>query len=83
MTHSMQVFNYADNPETSPETTEVDSVGFINRQTVSHQVRNKVDALSAYTDLLEADVTEAFLGKFNKLFIITSPELNRYYITEE
>lgn len=82
-TGATQIYNHAYNPGTSPSTNTLNELPAINEQNTS---KNKKDKLSAYAmlmSLLETDVTEAFLDKFAKLFIvIVQPDLPLWYATE-
>lgn len=82
-TGATQIYNHSYNPGTYPSTNTLDELIAINEQNTS---KNKKDKLSAYAmlmSLLETDVTEAFLDKFAKLFIvIVQPDLPLWYATE-
>ena len=74
--------NHSYNPSTAPSTSTLDELTTINEQ---HTLKGKRDKLTAYTELSKAlwtDVTEQFLDKFQKLFlIILQPELPLWYAT--
>lgn len=74
--------NHSFNPSTAPSTSTLDELTTINEQ---HTLKGKRDKLTAYTELSRAlwtDVTEQFLDKFQKLFlIILQPELPLWYAT--
>ena len=74
--------NHSFNPSTAPSTSTLDELTTINEQ---HTLKGKRDKLTAYTELSKAlwtDVTEQFLDKFQKLFlIILQPELPLWYAT--
>ena len=74
--------NHSFNPSTAPSTSTLDELTTINEQ---HTMKGKRDKLTAYTELSRAlwtDVTEQFLDKFQKLFlIILQPEIPLWYTT--
>lgn len=74
--------NHSYNPSTAPSTSTLDELTTINEQVTQ---KGKRDKLTAYTELSRAlwtDVTEQFLDKFQKLFlIILQPELPLWYAT--
>lgn len=74
--------NHSYNPSTAPSTSTLDELTTINEQVTQ---KGKRDKLTAYTELSKAlwtDVTEQFLDKFQKLFlIILQPELPLWYAT--
>lgn len=82
-TGATQISNHAYNPGTAPSTNTLNELTAINEQVTQ---KGKRDKLTAYTELLRAlwtDVTEQFLDKFQKLFlIILQPELPLWYVTE-
>lgn len=72
ITGSKQINSHAYNPSTVTEsgpnpTGEIDTV---NEQTKSQYVKPKMDAYAMLISLLEKDVTEEFLSKFKRLFLI-------------
>lgn len=78
------IYNTALNPNQSPTTDSLEEIKFINQQNTSNFVKSKVDAYAIIIDLLETDVTEAFIGQFKKLFLqVVSPELPLWYVTED
>lgn len=74
--------NHSFNPSTAPSTSTLDELTTINEQVTQ---KGKRDKLTAYTELSKAlwtDVTEQFLDKFQKLFlIILQPEVPLWYAT--
>lgn len=83
ITGQATINNHSYNPSTAPSTGTLDELTTINEQVTQ---KGKRDKLTAYTELLRAlwtDVTEQFLDKFQKLFlIILQPELPLWYATE-
>lgn len=77
------IYNTALNPSTAPSTDTLDELPYINNQNVTKYKKSKVDAYSIILNLLETDVTEEFIAKFKKLFlVVVSPELPLWYITQ-
>lgn len=83
ITGQATINNHSYNPSTAPSTGTLDELTTINEQVTQ---KGKRDKLTAYTELLRAlwtDVTEQFLDKFQKLFlIILQPEIPLWYATE-
>ena len=77
-----QIYNHAYNPGTAPSTNTLDELTAINEQNTSKSKKGKMDAYAMLIALLETDVTESFVDKFNKLFItVVQPELPLWYAT--
>lgn len=77
------IYNHSFNPSTAPSTDTLDELLTINDQNVTKHKRSKTDAYALLLSLLETDVTEEFIVKFKKLFlIIVEPELPLWYITD-
>lgn len=77
------IFNTAKNPDTEPTTNTSEEVAFINAQNVTKNMRGKLEAYSAYNDLIKTDVSEEFLSRFKKLFrAFASPDLPLFFIEE-
>ena len=69
------IYNHAHNPGTAPTTSTLTELTYIDDQNTQTQQKGKLDAYYLLQGLLKADVTEAFLRKFEKLFIqFVSPE---------
>ena len=82
-TGATQIYNHAYSPGTSPSTSTLDELPAINEQNTSKHRKDKLSAYAMLISLLETDVTESFLNKFRKLFlIIVQPELPLWYSTE-
>lgn len=83
LTGTTQIYNHAYNPGTAPSTATLDELTAINEQNTNKSKRDKMTAYSNLWSLLRTDVTEAFLDKFNKLFlIVVQPELQLWYVTD-
>ena len=80
---SKQINNLAYNPSTPPTTDTLDELETINQQTATKFKKSRLDAYGILSDILERDVTEEFIGKFKKLFlIIVEPQLPLWYVTD-
>ena len=83
LTGATQIYNHAYNPGTAPTTQALDELPAINEQNTSKSKRSKLDGYALLSSLLETDVTEEFIGKFKKLFlVVVQPELPLWYTTE-
>lgn len=84
ITGSRQIYNHATNPSTEPSTDTDEELTYINDQNIAKNQRGILEGYEALTMLLKADVTQEFLNKFQKLFlVIVQPEEPLYYIEEE
>lgn len=82
-TGATQIYNHAYNPGTAPSTQTLDELTAINEQNTSKHKKDKMSGYAMLISLLETDVTERFLDKFQKLFInVVQPELPLWYATE-
>lgn len=78
-----QINNHSYNPSTAPTTDTLDELPTINEQTSTKFKKSRLDGYGLLLDLLERDVTEEFMNKFKKLFlIIVEPQLPLWYVTE-
>ena len=66
---SSDIFNHAYNPDSEPSTQTTEEINYINEQNTRKHKRSKLDSYALLMNLLETDVTGAFLAKFNKLFM--------------
>ena len=74
--------NHSYNPSTAPATSTLDELTTINEQVTQKGKRDKLTAYMELSRALWTDVTEQFLDKFQKLFlIILQPELPLWYAT--
>lgn len=80
------IYNTALNPNQGPTVNEDGSpkeLAYINQQNTTSYKKSKVDAYAIILNLLQTDVTEAFIGQFKKLFLlVVSPELPLWYQTD-
>ena len=83
---STAIYNSANNPSTELGLTEDGKpveLSYINSQNTTRYRRSKVDGYANLYQMLVTDVTESFLVKFKKLFIVVvQPEAPLYYVTE-
>ena len=79
---SKAIYNHAYNPSTSPSTSTLDELTAINEQNTTNYKKSKLEGYTALWDLLVADVSEAFVKKFEKLFKqFISPERTWIYVS--
>lgn len=64
---SRAIYNKALNPNTAPTTEELD---YISEQNTTKYKKSKIEGYGLLMELLRRDVTEDFLKKFQKLFIV-------------
>jgi hypothetical protein len=78
------IYNHAYNPGTAPSTGTLEELPAINDQNTTSYKKSKMDAYSMLLDLMRADPTEEFIGKFKKLFIqVLAPDYPLLYETYE
>lgn len=83
MKGSKAIYNHAFNPSNEPTTLSLAELEYINDQNTTNYKKSYMDAYTQLIELLDTDVTGAFLDKFKPLFakfIYTKPDL---YITED
>lgn len=69
------IYNKALNPQSTPGTTSVEEVTYINQQDTSNIKKGKLEALADLWNMLDTDVTQEFLNKFKPLFmVVVSPD---------
>ena len=76
------IANAARNPATAPTTQSMDEFPYIDNQNVTKQKRSKLQAYALQLGLLENDLSETYIRKFEPLFarVIIDAE---YIYTEE
>ena len=72
MTGETSIANRAENPDEAPTTTTMDELTYINVQTTNKQKRSKVQAYALLDSLLQNDLTETYVRRFNSLFKINT-----------
>ena len=80
---SKAIYNQAMNPATEPTTATLPELTYINQQNTTNYNKSLMDAYAQLWGLLDTDVTEDFLKKFQKLFKqFVMPEHTHIYVTE-
>lgn len=80
---SRAIYNHAFNPNTAPSTSTMEELLTINDQNTTNYKKSKLEAYGLLWELLKTDVTDIFITKFKKLFIVvTAPDYPLYYTTE-
>lgn len=78
------IYNHAYNPSQTPSTSTTSELDFINEQNTTNFKKSKMEAYAQLWELIDTDVTEAFLDKFKKCFKqFVAPERPLLYVTEE
>ena len=80
---SKAIYNTALNPSSTPTTQSLEELNYINSQNTTNYKKSTIEAYGLLLSLLDTDVTEEFINKFQDLFLkIVQPELPLYYKTE-
>jgi hypothetical protein len=81
---SKRINNKSLNPSIAPTTNTLDELTTINEQITDGWKKSKLEGYANLMALVDTDVTEEFIGKFKKLFIVVvEPNLPLWYKTEE
>ena len=81
---SKAIYNSAQNPSTEPSTSTLNEITYINQQNTTNYKKGPLDGYTMLLELLDTDVTEEFLKKFQKLFKqFVKPEHTFIYVTED
>lgn len=81
---SKRINNVSYNPSTEPTTNTLEELTTINQQFTDGWKKSKLDGYNNLLALIDKDVTEEFIGKFKKLFIVVvQPNLPLWYETEK
>lgn len=81
---SKRINNVSYNPSTEPTTNTLEELTTINQQFTDGWKKSKLDGYNKLLALIDTDVTEEFIGKFKKLFIVVvQPNLPLWYETEK
>ena len=81
---SKAIYNQALNPSTEPSTASLEELTFINQQNTTNYKKSPLEGYAILLDLLNTDVTEEFIKKFNVCFKkFVSAERPLIYVTEE
>ena len=79
---SKAIYNHSYNPSTEPSTASLEELTTIDNQNTTQYKKSDMEAYANLLALLETDVLEEFLSKFNKLFIkVVAPDYPLYYET--
>lgn len=78
------VMNHAFNPSSSPSTSSLEELEYINDQNTTKYKKGKVEAYSNLLEILDDSVSEDYVAKFRDLFKqFVMPEDTLLFITEE
>ena len=81
---SKAIYNTALNPSTTPSTSSLDELTYINQQNTTNYKRSKLEAYGQLWELISTDVTTAFIDKFKVCFkLFVRHEQPLLYVTEE
>ena len=81
---SEATYNSALNPENAPGTDSREGLGYLNSQNKTLYTKSKLEGYANLLALVESDVTEDFLIKFRKFFLIVpEPDYPLLYETPE
>ena len=84
LTGSKRINNVSYNPSTIPGTGSETELDTINQQYVDTWKKGPAETVAFINELVKTDITEQFVGKFKKLFlVIVQPDYPLYYETEE
>lgn len=84
LTGSRQIYNNATHPATEPGTNTDEELDYIDSQNVTKSRKGKLEGYALLLSLIDTDVTQEFLNRFQKLFLtMVQPEEPLYYITED
>ena len=78
-----QINNRAENPDQNPTTGTMDELTYINIQTATKQKRSKLSAYALLDNLLQDDLCETYVHRFNSLFKRILVPAKYIYISEE
>lgn len=83
MQGSKAIYNHAYNPSTTPSTGSLEELSYINDQNTTNYRKSKLGGYADLISLIETDVTEPFIQRFKKLFIvILAPDYPLLYVTD-
>lgn len=81
---SKAIYNQAMNPSTSPTTSALEEITYINAQNTTNYKKSPLEGYSILLDLLNTDVTKEFIDKFKICFkVFVQPERPIIYVSEE
>lgn len=77
------IYNSALNPSQAPSTATLEELEYINAQNTTNYKKSKMEAYAQLWELLNTDVTSAFVGKFKVCFKqFVRPEKPLIYVSE-
>ena len=77
------IYNSALNPSVAPSTATLEELDYINSQNTTNYKKSKMEAYAQLWELLNTDVTSAFVSKFKVCFKqFVRPEKPLIYVTE-
>lgn len=80
LTGANQIYNHATNPDQLPTTQTSTELSYVNDQQVVKYRKSKLDGYGYLWELIKADVTNEFITKFKKLFLmVVKPHTTRIY----
>lgn len=78
------VYNHANNPSVAPSTTRTEELTYVDDQSVSKQKRGKIEAYEYLWSILNSDVTDEFIAKFEPCFAkFVDRNIGPIYCTED
>ena len=77
------IYNHAYNPSTTPSTSTLDELEYIDDQNSTNYKKSKMDAYTQLWDLLAIDVTKEFLNRFGICFKHFVKPISYIYESEE
>lgn len=77
------IANRAQNPDEAPTTATLDELSYIDVQTTNKMKRSKIQAYALLDSLLQNDLCEIYVHKFNSLFKRVLVPATFIYISEE
>ena len=77
------IYNSALNPSVAPSTATLEELDYINQQNTTNYKKSKMEAYAQLWELLNTDVTSAFVNQFKVCFKqFVRPEKPLIYVTE-
>lgn len=70
LTGAKQIYNHALNPSSTPSTSALTELEYINDQNTANYKKSKMEAYSILWSILHAEATKEFIDKFKKCFAV-------------
>lgn len=81
---SKQIFNHAYNPSSSPSTSELEELTYIDNQNTSNNKKSYMEAYSILWNILRSETASEYIGHFRKCFSVFVDKMAApFYIGEE